>query len=63
VGDIIFQQKCVAHMKRVMFSCTILLVSHDMHSISNMCDRVVVLDQGDIVYEASRPKQLRNIPS
>jgi len=51
VGDIFFQQKCVAHMKRVMFSCTILLVSHDMHSISNMCDRVVVLDQGDIVYE------------
>ena len=51
VGDIFFQQKCVAHMKRVMSSCTILLVSHDMHSISNMCDRVVVLDQGNIVYE------------
>lgn len=51
VGDIFFQQKCVAHMKRVMSSCTILLVSHDMHSISNMCDRVVVLDQGNMVYE------------
>lgn len=51
VGDIFFQQKCVAHMKRVMSSCTILLVSHDMHSISNMCNRVVVLDQGNIVYE------------
>jgi len=51
VGDIFFQQKCVAHMKQMMKSCTILLVSHDMHSISNMCDRVVVLDQGNIVYE------------
>jgi len=51
VGDIFFQQKCVAHMKQVMQSCTILLVSHDMHSIANMCDRVVVLDQGTIVYE------------
>ena len=51
VGDIFFQQKCVAHMKQVMQSCTILLVSHDMHSISNMCDRVVVLDKGNIVYQ------------
>ncbi|MCG6929459.1 MAG: ABC transporter ATP-binding protein [Desulfofustis sp.] len=51
VGDIFFQQKCVAHMKQVMQSCTILLVSHDMHAIANMCNRVVVLDQGRVVYE------------
>lgn len=51
VGDIFFQQKCVAHMKQMMKSCTILLVSHDMHSISNMCDRVVVLEKGNIVYQ------------
>lgn len=56
VGDIFFQQKCVTHMKQVMQSCTILLVSHDMHSIANMCDRVVVLDKGNMVYEGEPSK-------
>ncbi|WP_028584652.1 ABC transporter ATP-binding protein [Desulfogranum mediterraneum] len=50
VGDIFFQQKCVDHMKKVMQSCSILLVSHDMHSITNLCNRVVVLDEGRVVY-------------
>ncbi len=50
VGDIFFQQKCVEHMKRMMASCTIILVSHDMHSISNLCNRVVVLDKGEQLY-------------
>ncbi len=51
VGDIFFQQKCFEHMKQVMQNCTILLVSHDMHSISNLCDRVIVLEKGKIVYQ------------
>jgi len=51
VGDIFFQQKCVEHMKKMMQGCTIMLVSHDMHSITNMCNRVLVLDGGRIVYE------------
>lgn len=51
VGDIFFQQKCVAHMRKMMQGCTILLVSHDMHSITNMCDRVIVLNEGKMVYE------------
>lgn len=55
VGDIFFQQKCVEHMKKMMQGCTILLVSHDMHSITNMCKRVIVLDHGNIVYEGTPP--------
>lgn len=51
VGDIFFQQKCFEHMKQVMQNCTILLVSHDMHSISNLCDRVIVLEKGHIAYQ------------
>ena len=51
VGDIFFQQKCFEHMKKVMQNCTILLVSHDMHSISNLCDRVIVLERGKIAYQ------------
>ena len=50
VGDIFFQQKCVRQMKKMMEACTIILVSHDMHSISNLCNRVVVLDKGVQLY-------------
>lgn len=56
VGDIFFQQKCMEHMKKMMQGCTIILVSHDMHAISNMCNRVIVLDRGKIVYEGSPPE-------
>ena len=50
VGDIFFQQKCTSHMEKMMQACTILLVSHDMHSITNMCNRVIVLNEGSVVY-------------
>ncbi len=50
VGDIFFQQKCIQHMKKVMQASTILLVSHDMHTITNMCNRVIVLDEGRVVF-------------
>ncbi|MEN8191043.1 MAG: Wzt carbohydrate-binding domain-containing protein, partial [Thermodesulfobacteriota bacterium] len=56
VGDIFFQQKCVAHMKKMMDGCTILLVSHDMHSVTNMCDRVIVLDKGKVVFSGNPPE-------
>jgi len=56
VGDIFFQQKCVEHMKKMMQNCTIVLVSHDMHSITNMCNRVVLLDHGEIAYEGLPPE-------
>lgn len=51
VGDIFFQQKCAKHMKEVMSNCTIVLVTHDMHVVTNLCERVIVLDNGRIVFE------------
>ena len=51
VGDIFFQQKCMEHMKRMMESKTIVLVSHDMHAVSNLCDRVIVLNDGKILFD------------
>lgn len=56
VGDIFFQQKCVDHMRKMMEQCTIALVSHDMHSVTNLCDRVVVLDKGRVVYDGKPPE-------
>lgn len=51
VGDIFFQQKCMTHMQKMMEGCTIVLVSHDMHSIVNLCDRVLLLENGRTVFD------------
>lgn len=49
VGDVFFQQKCNTYMKEKMEGVTKLLVTHDMNSVANMADRVILLDQGRIV--------------
>lgn len=51
VGDIFFQQKCMTHMKKMMEGCTIVLVSHDMHSIVNLCNRVLLLENGRVTFD------------
>ena len=51
VGDVFFQQKCNAYMKEKMDGVTKLLVTHDMNSIANMADRVILIDKGRIIEE------------
>jgi ABC-type polysaccharide/polyol phosphate transport system ATPase subunit len=51
VGDIFFQQKCMTHMRKMMAGCTIVLVSHDMHSIVNLCNRVLLLENGHVTFD------------
>ena len=51
VGDIFFQQKCNTVMKEEMKGVTKLLVTHDMNSIANMADRVILIDRGKIIRE------------
>ena len=47
VGDVFFQQKCFDAVRNMLSGGTTLLyVSHDMSSVSNVCDRVLLLDQG-----------------
>lgn len=50
VGDIFFQQKCNIFMKEKMKDATKIIVTHDMNSIATMCDRVIVLNKGQIVF-------------
>ena len=51
VGDIFFQQKCIAHMKEMTSKATIIFVTHDMQSVSNLCERVILLNDGRIAFD------------
>ena len=47
VGDMPFQRKCLERIERLRKQgTTLLLVSHDLDSIRNLCDRVIWLDEG-----------------
>jgi lipopolysaccharide transport system ATP-binding protein len=54
VGDAEFQKKCLGKMEDVSRSGrTILFVSHSMGAIRNLCNKCVVLNQGEILYEGN----------
>jgi lipopolysaccharide transport system ATP-binding protein len=57
VGDATFQKKCLGKMGEVAKEGrTVLFVSHNMTSILNLCQRVIVLDHG-ILIDDSEPKK------
>lgn len=51
VGDVFFQQKCHQRLKETMRHATKLIVTHDMHALRNLAERVIVLEQGKIVFD------------
>ena len=49
VGDVDFQKKCVGSMQSVAESGrTVLLVSHNLALIESLCQRAILLDEGQI---------------
>lgn len=57
VGDTKFQRKCIDKMISIANSGkTILYVSHQMQTIQQLCDRVIVLKDGKVVYDGSVEK-------
>ena len=53
VGDMAFQKKCLNKMNQVSKEQgrTILYVSHNMNTIRELCNRVIVLDHGKVVFD------------
>ena len=53
VGDMAFQKKCLEKMSDVSNAegRTILYVSHNMNTIRQLCERVIVLDHGKVVFD------------
>ncbi|WP_263143242.1 ABC transporter ATP-binding protein [Pseudomonas sp. RIT-PI-AD] len=46
VGDVYFTQKCMRFLRKFAESGTLLFVSHDTHSVVNLCQRALWLDKG-----------------
>ena len=53
VGDVAFQKKCLERMQWAASKegRTVLYVSHNMNTIRQLCDRCIVMDQGEIVFD------------
>ncbi|HUR58265.1 MAG TPA: ABC transporter ATP-binding protein [Opitutaceae bacterium] len=51
VGDILFQQKCSRRLQELVAAgVTLLVVTHDLSFVLNMCQRALWLDQGRMRY-------------
>ncbi len=57
VGDTKFQRKCIDKMMSFAEGGkTVLYVSHQMHTIQQLCDRVIVLKEGKVIYDGEVEK-------
>jgi lipopolysaccharide transport system ATP-binding protein len=57
VGDQIFQHKCEKYIADFSGHGTILMVSHDLNFLRNLCDRVLWLENG-VVRELGEPNRI-----
>lgn len=58
VGDVAFQHRCLERMNHFRRQGkTMVFVSHDMNLVQQVCDRVLLLDQGQIVTQG-RPDEV-----
>jgi ABC-type polysaccharide/polyol phosphate transport system ATPase subunit len=52
VGDAAFQEKCKARVLELKRSgMTIIFISHDLSAVREVCDRVIVMEQGAIRFD------------
>lgn len=59
VGDLAFQQKCLNKMTDVARSGrAVLYVSHNMRTVSQLCNRGLFLHQGKLIYDGTTDKAI-----
>jgi len=51
VGDAYFRRKCINYMQKLFESSetTVILVSHNLRNIEQVCERVIYLERGNII--------------
>lgn len=62
VGDAEFQKKCLGKMQDISMNQarTVLFVSHNMQAITNLCSRVILVNNGAIVQNDDTAKVVHN---
>ncbi len=59
VGDAYFQHKCADHIRALKRAgTTLLFVSHDMTALQALCDRALLLDQGQLAADGETAEVL-----
>ncbi|HTM12767.1 MAG TPA: ABC transporter ATP-binding protein [Bryobacteraceae bacterium] len=53
VGDAAFQKKCIDRVLELKRRSTVVFISHDLAAVQQLCDRVIVMNQGEIVYDGA----------
>ena len=54
VGDVFFRQKCYRRLERLRQNgCTVLLVSHAMGDVEQLCQRAILLEGGRVAFQGS----------
>jgi ABC-type polysaccharide/polyol phosphate transport system ATPase subunit len=57
VGDTSFQAKCLARIQELeRAGTTIIFISHDLGAVEQLCDRVLLMQQGSVVAEGRPPE-------
>jgi ABC-type polysaccharide/polyol phosphate transport system ATPase subunit len=57
VGDAAFQEKCQRRMRGFREAGkTIVLISHDLHTVATFCDRAVLLERGRVAAHGPAPQ-------
>lgn len=53
VGDAAFQKKCIDRVLDLKQRCTVVFISHDLAAVQQLCDRVIVMNQGEMIYDGA----------
>ncbi len=54
VGDVFFSQKCFQRIREIVHrGATLIFVSHDMGAVQSLCDRALLLSQGNLMFDGA----------
>ena len=56
VGDVVFVQKCYAFLREFIKTHTVILVTHDIAAVRDLCSRAIWLDGGRLVEDGDPAK-------
>ncbi|WDI32479.1 ABC transporter ATP-binding protein [Hyphococcus flavus] len=58
VGDYAFKQKCRGMINQMLEKAGVVFVTHSMNDVRQICDRVIVLDRGKILFHGAPQKAI-----